>query len=157
MSETTPNPHKNQEVETPTSPPPALFPLTGASVGTLVAYFATSIPDSSGWKKTLICSVPLITVLANAVGIWLFNWIKAFQKNRERNILIKRLYKLIEDDLKNPNISEDRKKILRKDIDKISQLQTQLLWSRIRSIKQDNELNLLIEEIEKEMRKAAEQ
>ena len=44
--------------------------VAGGGVGTLIAAFAESLPDDTGFKSILTISAPLITIAIS--GIWLF-------------------------------------------------------------------------------------
>jgi hypothetical protein len=127
-----------------------LPPIAGAGIGSLIAYWATTLPDTST-RKWLLIAAPSLAIFINAIGYWLFKWMSAWEQERIFNRRTQYYKDILKRGLGDPLISLEQKQRLQDKYDKIIDFEAQHYLERIQAIKDKSEIVSFMDELEKQM------
>jgi hypothetical protein len=109
--------------------------LAGAGGGTLVSIIANQFPQDSIARPTLNYLAPSISILLTA--LWVGLQVKAtnYIRDKEFNKLVEAARRDIEESIKDPNISEEHRAKLRKDLEMFNSMNIERIKSKIKALK----------------------
>lgn len=107
----------------------------GVGGGTLLAAVASSMKDSNPMKQWLLLSAPSLSVFLNIIWLWLSVKISNYIYDRDFQYRTTRLQKTLEERISNPNTTEEHRKLLQKDLEKIDKIVVARSMKLIESIK----------------------
>jgi hypothetical protein len=109
----------------------------GAASGTLLAVLAQSLPDRSQLRLWLLLLTPTFSMLFSSVWLWLKRVVENRIHQKEKEQLFRRLQETILRSIKDPNLAEDSKEYLRKQLAELKRLEVSGLIQQIRFLKEE--------------------
>jgi hypothetical protein len=111
----------------------------GVGGGTLLALLANNLPTSSPWRSWLVLIAPSASVGLSAVFVLLRRYIDARIKDKRLKTLIQRARETLEMALRNPATSEEQKKALMSELERLERLLVQSDLSKIEALMKEDE------------------
>lgn len=108
--------------------------LAGAGGGTLVAVIANELPEGNLLKVPLIYCAPSISLILTMVWVWLQVRIASYFREREVKNLVEDLRNELASKLRDPDISEDTRDQLQKELEELNLISVQRLKERLQSL-----------------------
>lgn len=108
--------------------------LAGAGGGTLLAFVATSLPDTNTLKPWLLYAAPSVSIILGGLWIWTQVKIVNYFRDREFKRVIDQTRKTLEEALANPNTSEEHKKDIRKKLEEFDLLNVDRTMKKLKML-----------------------
>jgi len=109
----------------------------GAASGTLLAVLAQSLPDKSQLRLWLLLLAPTVSMLLSSVWLQLKRIVENRIHQKEKDQLFRRLRDTILRSIRDPNLAEDSKEYLRKQLGELRKLEVSGLYQQIRFLEKD--------------------
>jgi hypothetical protein len=106
----------------------------GAGGGTLLVLLANNLPTSSPGRSWLVLIAPSASVGLSAVFVFLRRYIGARMKDKHLKTLIQRARETLEVALRNPATSEEHRKALKSEQERLERLLVESDLSRIEAL-----------------------
>ncbi len=135
----------------PKKPSPLIAPTAGAGMGTLLALLVKDRPEGDFIKDVCLIAAPILAVVASAFWSWFLKWMKAKQIENAYLHRIDQFKIHLQKELDDPHLSEEQKKRLHIQYDKLSEFQADFHWRKLQAITTDQEFVSLYSELEKRM------
>ena len=149
--ETSSSADKRIVVVDPQKPSPLIAPAGGASMGALLTLLVKDRPDGDFIKDICLIAAPILAVVASAFWHWFLKIMKAKQIESSYLRRIEQFKIHLQHDLDDPRLSEEQKKRLQLQYDKLSEFQADFHWRKLLAITTDQEFVSLYSELEKRM------
>ncbi len=108
--------------------------VAGAGAGTLLMAIFTSLSDETQSKKWLILSVPTLTVIISQAALFVGEQIKSWWNQKQISKEKQQLGRIIEEQLSDPNTSEEHKAEVRKAGEELKKIELQNQMQKVKGL-----------------------
>lgn len=114
-----------------------------AGSGTLLALIANNMSDENMLKPWLILAAPSLSIIFGSIWVWLQIKIVNYIREREFKLVISEAKKTVEQELEDPNLSNERRDKLKQMREELNQIEIDRVMTKLKSLRIITEKDIL--------------